>query len=419
MIKLAKEFLTLDDFELNNKTVLLRVDINSPVEKGRITDTTRMKESAHTIKELNEKGAKVVILAHQGRVGKKDFIPLKEHARIMAALLSRDVEYIDDLFGSRAVNSIRKMSSKDIIMLENTRFYAEEISFDDQPAETMAKTYFIQNLSKHADFFVNDAFACAHRAQPSVVGFTETLPTMAGRIMEKEIKMLSNALHADGPRVVVLGGAKADDSIDVAANMLKNNIADKILTTGLVANLFLAAKGYELGAVNIEAIKKELKDYDKFIKSAKDLLGNYGDRIEVPTDVALNSDGRREEISISKLPSEKQIFDIGRGTISRYSYLLKNAKTIIANGPAGVFENPNFAFGTEELFKAISSSNAFSVAGGGHTVAVIEKLSIQEKITHISTGGGACINFLAGKSMPAIEALKKSKSLYEQGYYKI
>lgn len=415
---MVKEFLTLDDFELKDKTVLLRVDINSPVEKCRITDTTRMKECAHTIKELLEKGAKIVILAHQGRIGKKDFIPLKEHARIMAELLGRDVEYIDDLFGSRAVNSIGKMSSKDIVMLENTRFYTEEISFDDQPAEIMTKTYFIQNLSKQADFFVNDAFACAHRAQPSVVGFTETLPSMAGRVMEKEIKMLSNALRADSPRVIVLGGAKADDSIDVAVNMLNNNIVDKILTTGLVANLFLAAKGYELGTINTEALKKELKDYDKFISSAKDLLGKYSDRIEVPTDIALNRAGRREEISISELPSEKQIFDIGRGTVSRYSYLLKSAKTIIVNGPAGVFENPDFAFGTEELFKAISSSNAFSVAGGGHTVAVIEKLSIQNKITHISTGGGACINFLAGKSMPAVEALKKSKSLYEQGYYK-
>jgi phosphoglycerate kinase len=413
VIKLAKEFLTLDDFELKDKTVLLRVDINSPIEKGKIADESRIKESAKTIKELSDNKAKVVVLAHQGRVGKSDFVALKEHAQIMSKILGREVKYIDDLFGSRALSAIEQMNDSEIILLENTRFYSEEISFDDAPITTMAKTHLVQNLSKHANYFVNDAFAAAHRAQPSLVGFVEVLPSIAGRVMEKEIEMLSKALTPKRPSIALLGGAKVDDSLEVIVNFINNNIADKILTAGLVASIFLLAKEYDIGNLNIDLIKKNLKDYDKFLGLAKDSISKYSDRIEIPSDVAVDDSGNRIELSISKLPTDKQILDIGKGTVERYSYFINNAKTIIVNGPAGVYENENFAFGTNELFKVIASSKSFKVFGGGHTISAVDKLKLNYKIDHLSTGGGACINFLAGKKMPVLEALKKSKQKYK------
>ncbi|MDI6887678.1 MAG: phosphoglycerate kinase [Candidatus Thermoplasmatota archaeon] len=406
------EFLTLDDFDFKNKVVLVRVDINSPVEKGKITDDSRIRECTKTLKELSDRKAKVIVLAHQGRVGKSDFIALKEHAQIMTEILGKEVRYVDDLFGSRALSAIEELKDGEIIILENTRFYSEEISFDNMPIEAMAKTHLVKNLSSEADYFVNDAFAASHRAQPSLVGFTEVLPSVAGRVMENEIEMLSKALRADKPCIAVLGGAKVDDSIEVASNMLRAKIADRILTTGLVANLFLQAKGYELGNKNIEILKKELKDYDEFLARAQDLLKTFEGEIEIPNDLAVNDNSKRLEFVISELPTENPIQDIGRGTIERYSYFIKSAKTIIANGPAGVFENDNFALGTNELFKAIANTRAYKVFGGGHTNEVIEKLGLKTKIDHLSTGGGACVSFLAGKKMPVIDALKKSKQKY-------
>lgn len=404
-------FLKMDDFNFDGKTVLVRIDINSPIKDGRIADETRIKASVGTIKNLSH--AKTVLLAHQSRPGKKDFITLEGHAKVMSNILGRDVKYINDLFGEKAVSAIRNMKKDEIVMLENVRFYPDELL--KRPVEELAETDFVKNLSPLADYYINDAFPVSHRAQTSVAAFPEVLVGVAGRTMENEIKMLNKALNPEHPNIVVLGGAKIDDSIQVMKNMLENNIADKVLTTGVVANMFLIASNVDIGKTSSDYIKNSLKEYDEILHLSKELLQKYKNKIEFPDDVALDNDGERKEIFVSSLPSEKPILDIGKETISRYVDVIKNAKSVILNGPAGVFENENFELGTKEIFKAVSSENLFSVVGGGDTVRAMNKYHLKAK--HMSTGGGACINFLSGRVMPGIEALKKSKIRYEAGYY--
>ena len=412
--------LTIDDFDFNGKTVALRVDINSPIDMNNdiILDDTRIKACYDTITELSSKGAKVVILAHQSRPGKKDFTTLKSHATKLSEILEKDVEYVDDMFGSNAINSIKRMSNGDILLLENVRFYSEEVLKDWKKWEGItpkkqAKTIMIKKIYHLFDYFINDAFAAAHRAQPSLVGLAYHMPAIAGRIMEKEIKTLSKALNnPERPSVFVLGGAKADDSIDVIKNVLKNNSSDKILTSGIVANIFLIAKGYNIG-VN----KKVIEDmgYLNQIDIAKELLDKYGDKIVIPIDVALNVDGNRVEVELNiNEEITHPIHDIGSKTIKLYDEIIRNAKTIVANGPAGVFENKNFIKGTEGILNSMAKSNAFTIIGGGHLSAAAGVVGIDDKLDHISTGGGACIEFLAGKKLPVIEILEESYKKYKR-----
>ena len=411
-------FLTMDDFDFKGKRVALRVDINSPMDVSNYTilEDTRIRACKDTIEELSDEGAKVVILAHQSRPGKKDFTPLYPHAQRLSEVLSRNVEYVDDLFGSHALNTIERMEEGDIVLLENVRFYSEEVlkdwnTWDDSIPEKQGKTLMIKKLYPYFDYFINDAFAAAHRAQPSLVGLAYYMPAVAGRIMEREIKVLSKILEdPDKPSIYILGGAKADDSIEVIKNVLKNDSADKVLTTGIVANIFLIGKGYDLGP-NRDTIVS--MGYSDLIDVARNLLDTYGDRIEVPLDVALNVDGERREVELKM--GERityPIHDIGSETVEYYDEIIKDAKTIVANGPAGVFENKNFLKGTEGILKSIVKSKAFTVIGGGHLSAAASIIGVADRIDHISTGGGACIQFLAGKKLPVIEVLKKSYKKY-------
>jgi len=398
---------TIDDFDIEGKTVLVRIDINAPVDphSGEILDDTRMKLHSETIKELSDKGGKVVILAHQSRPGKKDFTTLEQHSNVMAKNLNLEVKYIDSIFSSDAINSIKELDNHDILLLENVRFFSEE-SFNKSPQE-QANTILVEKLSPFIDIFVNDAFAAAHRSQPSLVGFTATTPSAAGRIMEKELKIVQNALdNVEKPCVFILGGMKADDSIDVMENVLKNNTADYVLTTGLVANIVLFASGADIGIPNKELIKQ--KGYCDMVEKSKKLLKEFPSQIVYPVDVAIeNKDNEREDVAIDSIP-DFPIFDIGVETIKKYAKLIRNAKTIFANGPAGVFENPKFAMGTEDILNAIASSEGFSIIGGGHIAAATVSMGFEDDVNHISSGGGACINLLAGKKLVAVEALKNS-----------
>lgn len=415
-----KRFLGIDDFNLEDKTVLLRIDINSPVDsEGRFKDETkegRVRESAHTIKALSN--TRLVLLAHQGDVGKKDFTTLAEHAKVLSKYVGKPVKFVDDLFGSKAKDAIKSLKKGDVLLLENVRFYSEEITLANKPIDKMKSCHIVKNLAPLADYFVNDAFAAAHRSQPTLVGFSEVMPMLAGKVMEREIVMLGKAVEgAKKPSIAVLGGAKVDDSVDVASNMLKNNICEKVLATGVVANMFLYVKGVDIGKSNTEFMMRELKDFDAVAKQAKGLLNDYNGRIMVPTDVALDDGGRRREIAIGNLPTDKPIYDLGTATIADYIKEINKAGTVIANGPAGLYEKDEFATGTFDLFKAIANSKGYSVLGGGNTGEIVSKLKISSKLGHMSTGGGACINFLAGKTMPVIEALKKSKQLYDDGQF--
>ncbi|RJS92454.1 phosphoglycerate kinase [Candidatus Bathyarchaeota archaeon] len=400
------KFLTLDDVDVEGKTVLVRVDFNSPVdpETKKLLDDTRIRAHGETtIKELSEKGAKVVILAHQGRPGDPDFIPLKQHAERLREILGKPVKYVDDLFGEKAKEAIKKLENGEILVLENTRTYSEERK--SKSPEEHAKSEFIKELSPLADLFVNDAFSAAHRSHASVVGFTAVLPSVAGRIMERELKALARVLESpEKPCVFILGGAKADDSLKISQYVLNNGIADYILTGGITGHLFLVATGVDLGKPNMELLEKQ-KVLD-LVPGIKDLMAKHTGKIKVPVDVAVEVEGKRKEISVSDLPTEYPIFDIGTKTINEYSQIIKDAKSIVISGPPGVYEKEEFMKGTKEIFEAVARSEAFSLLGGGHTIAAVQELGLSDKMSYISTAGGALIEFLMGSKLPAVAALE-------------
>jgi len=404
-----KDYLTLDDVTLDNKRVLLRVDFNSPMDpSGNILDDKRIKSHLETLRALED--CRVAIIAHQSRAGKKDYTTLEAHARILTRLLRRDVSYIDDIFGSHAQNSIKSLRPGEVILLENTRFYAEE-NMNRSPADH-AKSHMVRKLAPLFDLFVNDAFAVSHRSHCSVVGFTEVLPSIAGILMDREITALDRGLRGnEHPTVFSLGGTKADDSIKVTQNVLSRGGADKILTSGVVATVFMMAKGIDVGEANRKFVEDQ--EYLEQIPIAAKLLQEYPDKIVLPSDVALNQNGERVEVSVDKLPAPLPIADIGLETIVSYSKFLKDAKVTVLNGPTGIFEQEKFKLGTSELLKAATLSS-YSIAGGGHSVAAIEQLDLESKFSHVSMGGGASITYLSGEPLPGIEALKKAAARSRQ-----
>ncbi|MFQ6059774.1 MAG: phosphoglycerate kinase [Thermoplasmata archaeon] len=404
-----KEFFTLDDFDFDNNSVLVRVDINSPVDPttGRILNDTRIRRHLATINDL--RSSKVAILAHQSRPGKADFTTMKPHAKRMSYLLRRNVEYIDGLFNERAIDAIESMKPGDVLLLENVRFYAEEIIMKGEPVEKQCESLFVRTLAPLFDYFVQDAFAAAHRSQPSIVGFPQLLIAVAGRVMERELRMLDRLLHSEEkPKIAILGGLKVDDSIEIAGHFLSRNIMDRILTAGAVANVFLLAKGVEIGDSSVEILSKEAKNLGDEVEKARSLLKDFGKRIHVPTDVVVSDRGRRVGMPVKKLPSKYPIYDIGLDTLVDYSAQIGQAGTVVLNGPPGVFELEDFSIGTREILLALARSSAFTVIGGGHTIAAAGELGITERVDHVSTGGGSLIAYLSGKSLPAIEELRKS-----------
>jgi len=402
---------TIDDFDFEGKTVLLRLDLNSPLTKeGEILDDRRFQMHKDTLQELMKKNAKIVIITHQGRPGNEkkpaeDFTTTEKHAKRMSEIVGKKIEYVEDIFGEYARKKIKNLKNGEAIMLENVRFYAEENT--EKPADVQAKTFLVKKLSSCVDVFVNDAFSVSHRSQPSVVGFTQTLPSYAGRLMEKEIKALTAiAKQPKKPVTFILAGSKAEDSFKI---MQKSNTIDYILTGGVIANIFLIAKGYNIGDPSYIYIKG--KGLEKFIADARELLKKYGDNILVPVDVALEDETeKRKEISISDLPKNSPIYDIGHKTVEKYKEVINISKTIFAHATMGVFEKKDFKYGTEEIIKSVANSKAFTVIGGGHTIAAARDLNVEEKIGHVCSGGGAALIMIAGESLPGIESLKKQSS---------
>ncbi|HOG98329.1 MAG TPA: phosphoglycerate kinase [Methanothrix soehngenii] len=397
-----KDYLTMEDVKLDNKRVLVRVDFNSPMDpSGNILDDKRIKSHLDTLRALED--CRVVLMAHQSRAGKKDYTTMEAHARSATRLLRRDVAYIDDIFGSHAREAIRSIMPGEVLLLENTRFYAEE-NMNRTPADH-AKSHMVKRLAPLFDLFINDAFAVSHRSHCSVVGFTEVLPSIAGLLMDKEITALDKGLKGDEhPTIYSLGGTKADDSIKVIENVLRRGGADKILTSGVVATVFLMAAGINIGEANRKFVEDQ--EYLEQIPIAAKLLAEYPDKIAMPVDVALNKNGERIDVAVSALSNDLPIADIGLETIVDYSKELKDARVTVMNGPAGIFEQEKFKLGTSELLKASAESD-YSIAGGGHSVAAIEQLGLEPKFSHVSMGGGASITYLSGEPLPGIEALKK------------
>jgi phosphoglycerate kinase len=402
------KYLTLNDLKVKDKVVLVRVDFNSPVDptSKKILEDTRIRAHGETtIRELAEKGAKVVVLAHQGRKGDPDFISTKQHAELLGKVLGKPVKWVDDLFGDKAKNEIKKLESGEILVLDNVRNFAGETK--EGTPEDHAKTDLIKNLSPLADYFVNDAFAAAHRAHVSIIGFTAVLPSAAGRIMEKELKSLSQVLEKpEKPCVFILGGAKADDSLAISKYVLENRVADYVLTGGVVGQVFLAAKGVDLGKGNMAFLAKQ--DLTNLMPGIKELQQKYPDKIETPEDMAVEANGKRKEIAVKTLPTDLPIFDIGTRTIEKYVEIISCARSVVVSGPMGVYENAEFRMGTKKILEAIADSKAFSLAGGGHTIGALQEFGLSRKISYISTAGGALIEFLMGKKLPGVAALEKA-----------
>ena len=405
--------LTLDNINVDKKTVLVRVDINCPLHpvNKSFLDLSRIRAIVPTLNRLTS--AKVVLLAHQSRPGKKDFTSTLGHSRELGRLLGRSVKWVDDLCGEKAMNAIENLECGEILMLNNVRMYDEEINTKGD-FNAHAETRMVQNLASVADVFVYDAFACAHRSTPSGIGFTHLIPCVAGELMKNEITKLDRALDNPArPCIAVLGGIKVDDSILVADNMLRNNICDEVWPTGGGANLLLELSGSRIGAINHDFLVNEVgKNWHHTVETAKSLLSDFRDKIHLPVDVAANIEDNRVDLSVSELPIDAPLFDIGIQSIRNLSAAIKSAGTIHLNGPAGVFEVPDFAFGTVEMLNACAESKGYVVVGGGHTATLIVKHGLADKMGHLSTGGGACLDYIAGKTLPAVASLEASAEAF-------
>lgn len=405
-------FYTMDDFDFDGKRILLRVDINSPIDPrtSSITDDTRIKSHAETIMELLDKGASVTVLAHQGRPGDSDFTTLASHATLLSKYINKDVNYVEDLFGPTARSAISSSKPGDVIILENVRFYSEE-NIEKVP-EAQAKTYLVRYLSPLFSLYVNDAFATSHRSHPSLTGFPMVMPSCGGRLLQNEVDFLSDVMDtASKPCIFVLGGGKVPDSVQLMESLLPKGVADKVLLTGLVSHLFLIAKGERLGKATTRII--EGKGLYPLLPRAQNLIRNYPDKIVTPVDIAVLRSDERVELPLSNVPDITPIYDIGSRTVELYYTLMKGAKVIIMRGPAGYIEDQRFSKGSEELLKVVVKSGARTLLGGGHLRAISERLGIAEKIDYFSTGGGAFIAFLSGEKLPAIEVLTMSAQRFK------
>jgi len=400
------DFLTLDDVDLTGKTVFLRADINSPLDPNskRILDATRIQAVIPTVRSL--KDTKLIIGAHQSRPGKYDFTSLESHSKVLQMYLERPVKYTNDIVGEEAQKEIKALKKGDVLVLNNVRMMEEENK--KAPVEELRDTELVQTLSKYVDYFVNDAFAAAHRSQASLVGLSNVVPMLAGRLMEQELRALNRVLDKpERPSVYLLGGAKVDDRIPVIDRVLRDDVADKILIGGLVADSFQMARG-KMKKRYEELNEEKLKQVDV----CKNILDKYPNQIQLPMDVALDVKGERVEVFIDRITEEKNIYDIGLNTIAQYCSTIEKSETVVAEGPLGMFERRGFDIGTKELLRCMARCKGFTVVGGGHMGAMASMLGINDQMSHVSTGGGAMLSMLAGEILPVVAALEASKQRY-------
>lgn len=408
---------TIDDFNIKGKTVLLRVDINEPVdkEKDALKDITRVKGCAQTVGEISGRGAKLVVLAHQGSdIEYKNYYTLRPHAKVLSELTGKPVKFAPDVCGPYALQCIKGLRDGEILLLDNVRFMAEEMTLFETKLnlspKQQAKTQVVEKLAPLADIYICDAFAAAHRSQPTLVGFEQVLPCAMGRLFEKEYGVLAGLLeHPEKPLVFVLGGAKIQDAFLMMGKALKEGVADKVLTGGLVANVMLLAKGVDIGARSKEYIMEN--NLGEFIESSKELLRDYGNKITLPVDLSYAND-KRVTVDVSDLPVNEPFVDIGEKTTGMYSKEIRKAATVFVNGPMGVFEKPLTEHGTKVVWQALAETSAFTVLGGGDSITATNKYGLAERIGYVCTGGGAMVRFLSGEELPVVTALKYGTSKF-------
>lgn len=410
---------TLDEVQVRGKTVLCRVDINQPVDKaaGCLRSTNRIAACVPTLRELSDKGARLVVLAHQGSdIEYKNYYTTRPHARVLEKLLDRPVDWIDDVCGPAARTRIRQLQDGQILLLDNVRFLAEEQTLFETKLKLthaqQAQTLLVRKLAPLADLYVCDAFAAAHRDQPSLCGFEQVLPSCMGRLFEKEYCTVSRVMESpERPCVFVLGGAKIADAFLMMQTVLSRGAADRILTGGLVGNIFLAALGREIGKGSLDFILKS--NYGAFIDRARELHGQYSHRITLPEDLAWVRDGSRQEAELGRVDPEITAVDIGSATAKKYQEIILEARTVFVNGPMGVFEQEASGLGTRAVWQALAGTRGFTVLGGGDSIAATEKYGLTEKMNYICTGGGALIRFLSGEELPVVQALRQGAAISE------
>ncbi|HWQ78502.1 MAG TPA: phosphoglycerate kinase, partial [Anaerovoracaceae bacterium] len=338
----------MDEFDYEGKTVLLRVDINSPIDRKtkKIVNENRIKKSIPTIESLLEKGAKLAIIAHQGdTLDYENLISMEEHTEKLSFYLGRKVRYVDDVAGPAAQQAVKDLQPGEAVLLGNVRYLTEEVSTFENAVklkpEEMTQTYIVRNLAPLMDYYINDAFAAAHRNSPSMVAFQQVLPYAGGLLLMEEVGSLAKVLKSPAkPCVFVLGGAKISDAFGMMEQVLALGTADKILTCGITGEIMLLAQGISLGKKKEDFIRE--RGLDIFIKDAQKYLAEYGGRLCWPKDLAYEENGVRKEIPVASLPAEEMFMDVGEETIAEYEGILASAETIFVNGPAGAYENPLF-----------------------------------------------------------------------------
>lgn len=387
---------TVKDIDLKGKKVFVRCDFNVPMdENGNITDNTRIVAALPTIKYLLEQNCKLILASHLGRP-KGEFKPeysLAPVARELSKLLGKKVIMANDVVGEDATSKANNLKEEEILLLENVRFHKEETENDPE---------FSKKLASMAEVFVNDAFGTAHRAHSSTTGIASFLPAVSGFLIEKELKFLGNAVNnPERPFVAILGGAKVSDKIGVIDSLLEK--VDTLMIGGGMAYTFFKAQGYEVGNSICEMDKLDLA------KSAMEKAKQKGVKLMLPVDTKIGkefkADTESKTVKYTEIPADWEGFDIGAETIKMFSDELRNAKTVIWNGPLGLFEFDQFAIGTNEIAKVLSEIDATTIIGGGDSAAAVKKAGLEDKMTHISTGGGASLEFLEGKKLPGIDAL--------------
>ena len=412
---------TLDELHLSGKTVLCRVDINQPVDRasGTLKSINRIRACVPTVRELSDKGAKVVLMAHQGSdIEYKNYYTTKPHAAVLSELLGREVKWIDDVCGPAAREAIRALKDGEILLLDNVRFVAEEQTLFETKLrlthEQQARTLLVEKLAPLADCYVCDAFAAAHRDQPSLCGFEQVLPSAMGRLFEQEFCTVSQVMEApERPCVFVLGGAKISDAFLMMQTVLSRGVADHIVTGGLVGNIFLTALGEQIGQGSLDFILKS--NYGEYIYQARELYAQYGDKIVLPKDLSWVENGGRKEALLGSVPADIGAVDIGHETVREYQQLILNAGTVFVNGPMGVFEQPESEYGTRAVWQAIADTKGHSVLGGGDSITATEKFGLTDRMGYICTGGGALIRFLSGEELPVVRALRHGATIPEKG----
>jgi phosphoglycerate kinase len=383
---------TLRDLDVQGKRVLVRVDFNVPMQNGQITDDRRIQESLPTIQSLLERGAKVILMSHLGRPKgtREPQYSLRPVAERLSELLGRPVRFLEDCVGEAVEQAVQAMAPGEVALLENLRFHPEEEANDAD---------FARALARLGDLYVNDAFGSAHRAHASTEGVAHYLPAVAGLLMEKELRYLGSALtQPERPFVAILGGAKVHDKIGVIQNLLPK--VDRLLIGGGMAFTFLKAQGYEIG--------RSLLDSDR-IEFARQVLQEAGQKIVLPVDVVVapspEAEAQAQVVPVDQIPPDQMGLDIGPQTVAHFSEIVRSARTIVWNGPLGLFERATFAAGTRGVLQAVAESGATSILGGGDTAAAAEQLGFADRITHISTGGGAALEFLEGRTLPGVAVL--------------